>query len=113
MTTPSFGPDGLEIEYNSGKTIADVAVKKGAKYIIFSTLPPVREISGGKYTQVTPFDAKAKAEQHIRGLPIKSAFCALGSFMENFQSQPFLAPRQARDGTRVMARHVSPKTQFP
>jgi uncharacterized protein YbjT (DUF2867 family) len=113
MTTPSFGPDGLEVEYNSGKTIADIAVEKGAQYIIFSTLPPVKEISGGKYTKVTPFDAKAKAEQYIRDLPIKSAFYSGASFMENFQSQTFLAPRQAPDGNWVLARHVSPKTQFP
>ena len=113
MTTPTFGPGGLEAEYNSGKTIADVAVEKGVEYIIFSTLPSVKEISGGKYTKVTPFDAKAKAEQHIRGLPIKSAFYSPGSFMENFQSQAFLAPRRAPDGTWVMARHVSPKSQVP
>ena len=113
MTTPSFGPDGLEVEYNSGKTIADVAVENGAEYIIFSTLPPVKEISGGKYTKVTPFDAKAKAEQYIRGLHIKSAFYSAGYFMENFQAQTFLAPRQAPDGTWVLARHNSPKTQLP
>jgi hypothetical protein len=84
MTTPSFGPDGLEVEYNSAKTIADVAVEKGAEYIIFSTLPPAKQISGGKYTKITPFDAKAKAEQYIRGLPIKSAFYSGGSLVENF-----------------------------
>ena len=113
MTTPAFGPDGLEVEYNNGKAIADVAVEKGAKYIIFSTLPPVKQISGGKYTMVTPFDAKAKVEEYIRGLPIKSAFYSGGSFMENFQSQPFLAPKEAPDGTWVIARHISSKTQFP
>lgn len=113
MTTPSFGPDGLEVEYSNGKMIADVAVAKGVEYIIFSTLPSVTEISGGKYTKVTPFDAKAKIEQHIRSLRIKSAFYSPGFFMENFQSQPFLAPQQAPDGTWVLARHASPKTQLP
>lgn len=113
MTTPSFEPDGLEVEYNSGITIADVAVEKGAEYIIFSTLPPAREISGGKYTKIDHFEAKAKAEQYIRGLSIKSAFCSLGVFMQNFQSIPFLAPQQAPDGTWVMARHNSPKAQMP
>ncbi|MCJ1434197.1 hypothetical protein MMC27_003564 [Xylographa pallens] len=113
MTIPSFGPDGFEIEYNSGTTIADVAVEKGAEYIIFSTLPPVKEISGGKYTKVTLFDAKAKAEQHIRGLLIKSAFYCPGSFMQNFQAQDFLPLRQAPDGNWVMARHVASKTQLP
>jgi uncharacterized protein YbjT (DUF2867 family) len=113
MTTPSFGPNAFEVEYNNGKTIADVAVEKGAEYIIFSTLPPIEKISGGKYTKVTPFDAKAKVEQYIRSLPIKSAFYSAGSFMENFQSQAFLAPREAPDGTWVITRHVSPKSLVP
>jgi hypothetical protein len=33
--------------------------------------------------------------------------------MENFQSQFFLAPKQAVDGTWVLARHVSPQSKFP
>jgi uncharacterized protein YbjT (DUF2867 family) len=113
MTTPSFDPAGLEVEFNSGKMIADVAVQKGSEYIIFSTLPAVNEISGGKYIHVTAFDAKAKVEQHIRGLCIKSAFVSLGFFMQNLQSQPFLSPRKAPDGTWVLSRHISPKIQMP
>src|SRR4051812_10094021 len=33
--------------------------------------------------------------------------------MENFQSQPFLAPKPVGDGTYVLARHISPKIEFP
>lgn len=110
MTAPSLSPD---IEYNIVKTIADIAVEQDAEYIIFSTLPSVHEISGGKYTKVTPFDTKARAEQYIRSLPIRSAFCSLGSFMENFQSQTFLAPRKADDGTWVVALPVASDIQWP
>ena len=114
MTTPDFGPNALEVEFTAAKTIADVAVARGAEYIIFSTLPSVTEISGGKYTKVTPFDAKAKAETYIRDLPIKSAFFSPGSFMENFQSQSFLAPRHDRKSDAwVMARHNPPSTLVP
>ena len=110
MTTPTFDLDGgLEVEYNSGKTIADVAVEKGAEYIIFSTLPPIKEISGGKYSTAIHFDAKAKIEQYIRSLPIKSAFYSPGGFMQNFGNMPMLAPRQASDGTWVVSTHNSPK----
>ncbi len=112
MTNPDFSPGGLEKEYNSAKTIADVAVEKGATYIIFSTLPSVRDLSGGKYTKVSHAEAKAKADQYIRGLPIKSAFYSPGFFMENFQSLPFLAPQPAPDGTWVLARALSPNTKF-
>ena len=111
MTTPSFGHNALEIEYNTGKTIADVAVEKKVPYIIFSTLPPAKEISGGKYTKITPFDAKAQVEQYIRGLPIKSAFYSPAFFMQNFQYPNFQAPQKSTDGTWVLARHMSPKTQ--
>lgn len=113
MTVPTFGPDAVEAEFNTAKTIADIAVEKGIRYIIFSTLPSMTDMSGGKYTNVTAFDAKAKAEQYIRGLPIKSAFCALGSFMENLQSQTFLAPKPRSDGTWVLSRPVSATSQMP
>ncbi|KAK4541891.1 hypothetical protein LTR36_007255 [Oleoguttula mirabilis] len=113
VTVPTFGPDGLEAEYNSGKTIADVAIETRIEYIIFSTLPSVNQLSGGKYTHATQFDAKAKAEQYIRGLPIKSAFVSLGFYMEIFQAIPFLAPQKASDGTYVIPRHNSPKAKLP
>ncbi|KAL8709418.1 MAG: hypothetical protein Q9220_005801 [cf. Caloplaca sp. 1 TL-2023] len=113
MTTPAFGPDGFEIEYNSAKTIADVAVEKGVSYIIFSTLPPTKEISGGKYTKVTPFDAKAAAEKYIRSLDIKSAFYSPGAFMENFLSYPFMRPRQQNgpDDDWILTLHTSPQSK--
>ena len=113
MSTPSFGPDAFEIEYNNCKTIADVAVAQHAQYLIFSTLPSVKKISGSKLTNVVPFDVKAEAAEYIRTLPIKSAFYCPGSFMENFQSQTFLAPKKSSDGTWIMSRHTSPKTRLP
>jgi uncharacterized protein YbjT (DUF2867 family) len=113
MTTPSLGPDAFEVELANAKRIADVAVDQGAEYIIWSTLPSVRDISKGKYTAVVPFDTKAAAEEYIRTLPIKSAFLSFGSFMENYQSQPFLFPTKADDGTYVVSRHISPQAKFP
>ncbi|KAM7189227.1 hypothetical protein V8F20_010231 [Naviculisporaceae sp. PSN 640] len=113
MTVPSFGPDAVESEFNTAKMLADIAVDQGVKYIIFSTLPAVSKISGGKYTQVTPFDAKARAEEYIRSLPVKSSFCSLGSFMENLQAQKFLAPKLSPDGAWVYSRPVSVSTKLP
>lgn len=110
VTAPLLNPD---VEYNTVKTIADIAVEKDAKYIIFSTLPSISELSGGKYTKVAPFDIKAKVEQYIRGLPIQSAFCSLGSFMENFEGLSLLAPRKQEDGTWAVSLHVSSKVQWP
>ncbi|KAJ5950489.1 uncharacterized protein N7479_008902 [Penicillium vulpinum] len=113
MTTPDISADAFNVEVGHAKRIADVALEQGVDYFIWSTLPSIRGLSNGKYSSVVPFDAKAAAEDYIRTLPIKSAFVSLGSFMENFQSQTFLAPTQAPDGTYVLARHTSPKAQFP
>lgn len=113
MTIPSFTPDGLEVEFSHGKTIADAAVRQGVKYLIFSTLPAVNEISGGKYYHVTPFDAKAKIEHYIRNLPIKSAFVSFGFFMQNLHTQPFLGPVPAPDGTWILARPAPSTSRIP
>lgn len=114
MTAPtSFNPEAAEREYQNARTIADVAVEKGAEYLIFSTLPSVHDISGGKYTKVGAFDTKAKAEKYMRELPIKTAFYCPGSFMENFAAQPYLLPRDTGDGTWLMARHMSPTALIP
>ncbi|KAF7188498.1 NmrA-like family domain-containing protein 1 [Pseudocercospora fuligena] len=113
MTTPSVGPEAVEIEFNTAKNIADVAVSSGVKYLIWSTLPAVSEISNGKYSKVTAFDAKAKAGDYIRGLPIKSAFVSLGFFMENFRSQPFLTAQRDSNGAWIMARPHSANTSYP
>ena len=114
MTAPAFGPDALSTEYDIIKTVADVCVSKQVSYIIFSTLPNVTSISAGKYTKVTPFDAKAKGEQYIRSLPIKSAFYCPGSFMENFYAPSGVALQKAAAGdTWSIRRNASPKMQMP
>lgn len=116
MTTPVFGVDDpLEAEFEVIKTIADVAVEVNVQFLIFSTLPSIRNISQGKYTAVAPFDAKAKGEEYIKTLPIKSAFYCPGSFMENFASQQMLAPRQdpQQTDTWVLSRNMSPQTKMP
>ncbi|KAI2626026.1 hypothetical protein GGS26DRAFT_562967 [Hypomontagnella submonticulosa] len=114
MTTPFLGPDGVGIEYNNAKRIADAAVAKGAEYLIFSTLPSIKALSGNKVRGlVSPFDEKADAEKYMRGLPIKSAYFAAGLFMSNFQEQPFLTPRQSPDGTAILSLHVPATTKLP
>ncbi|KAB5545662.1 hypothetical protein GE09DRAFT_1243415 [Coniochaeta sp. 2T2.1] len=113
MTPPSSGLTNFQIELDKAKTMADAAVEAGVEYIIFSTLPSITEISGGKYTKVFLFDAKAAAEGHIRSLPVKSAFVSLGGFMENFRNPRSVIRRKGEDGSVILARHDSPTAGFP
>ncbi|KAF5005579.1 hypothetical protein FDECE_7986 [Fusarium decemcellulare] len=113
MTTPDFGTDAIQLEFDAAKNVADVSVERGVQYIIFSTLPPVKDISGGKYSKITMFDAKAKAESYIRSLPIRSAFYSPSSFMEIWITAA--APKKTSDGSNkfIMAQPASPRTRVP
>lgn len=118
ITNPTFGPTTgttgpLLDEYEQAKQIADIAVENGVDYLIFSTLPAVRDISDGRYTRVVHFDAKANAEKYIHRLPVKSAFISLGCFMENFINTPFMRPQLASDGTYILSSPNAPQTKLP
>ncbi|KXJ88006.1 hypothetical protein Micbo1qcDRAFT_167116, partial [Microdochium bolleyi] len=121
VTTPSLGPDAVDTEYNTATLIADAAAEQGVQHFIWSTLTNITEASGGKYTRVTAFDAKAKAEVYIRGLAgqgkFKASFFAAGSYMENFADQSFLAPtrRVVSDGEEewVLTRPCVPGARVP
>lgn len=113
LTAPTMGPDAMALETLQGKALADAAIAAKAQYLIFSTLPKVSAISGGKYTGVVGFDAKADVETYIRSLPIKSAFFAPGSFMQNFNTFMVPQPNPAVPGTYVIRRHVSPQSKLP
>ncbi|MCJ1415589.1 NmrA-like domain-containing protein 1 [Xylographa parallela] len=111
LTIPTFGPNAKVQEVTRGKAMADIAVAEGLQYIIFSTLPHVTTVSGGKYTKVAAWDAQAEIEEYIRSLPIKSAFFSPGSFMRNYQT--IMGPRPTESGSYVISRPVSPKSQLP
>nr|POE50126.1 nmra-like family domain-containing protein 1 [Quercus suber] len=110
MTNANLGPDAAEVEFQEAKAIADTAVAQGVQYLIFSTLPSPMELSGGKYTRVDHFEAKAKAEKYIRGLAIKSAYYAPGVFLQNLINFPFMAPQKEDDGSYAIAR-LNPPNQ--
>ncbi|KAL8653254.1 MAG: hypothetical protein Q9210_002208 [Variospora velana] len=98
-------------EVNHGRALADAAVAVGVPFLIYSTLPHAGNISGGKLKNMGHFDGKAEVEQHIRTLPLRSAFIAPGSFMSNFHAS--MAPHPAGDGTYAFANFVNPNTKMP
>ena len=100
-----------ERELAQGKAMADAAVAVGVQYFIFSTLTNGSKVSDGKIKNMAHFDVKAEIEDYIRAKPIKSAFFAPGSFMQNFNH--FMGPRPAGDGTYAIAHFVKPETQLP
>ena len=98
-------------EVRQGKAIADAAVAAGVHYLIYSTLPHAGKISSGKCRKMDHFDGKAEVEAYIRTLPIKSAFFAPGTFMQNFGAT--MRPFPAGDGTYALSNSIKPETQLP
>lgn len=107
---PVYDSDVRSREVAQGKAMADSAVAAGAQYFIFNSSVNTEKISGGKYTGIDHFDAKAEVEEYIRTLPIKCAFYAPAGFMENFTS--YLAPHPVGDGTFVITNVVTPQTKM-
>jgi uncharacterized protein YbjT (DUF2867 family) len=96
MMTPSIAPP-LTYEFELGKQLADAAVEAGVKHIIFSSLENVDRITEGK--KFAPhFTDKAKIEEYIRTLPIKSSFIYMAFFYTNLLE--FYTPK-LKDGMLV------------
>ncbi|KAI4267093.1 MAG: hypothetical protein LQ337_008517 [Flavoplaca oasis] len=81
-----------ELEVAQGKAMADAAVATGAELIVWSSLPNVAAMSGGKLSRIKNYDDKAEVEDYIRTLPIKSNFFMpamyMQQFMEKFKPKP-------------------------
>jgi len=100
-------------ETRQAKALVDEAVKQGVKYIIWSTLSSPAKISDGKLKNAEHFDVKAEIEDYIRGLPVKSAFFAPGSFMQNFFTNQMPRPSYTNDGSFMLANLLAPTTKVP
>ncbi|KAF2128282.1 NAD(P)-binding protein [Dothidotthia symphoricarpi CBS 119687] len=103
MTTTQYQGGTREIETRQAKDFCAAAMEAGVQYIIFSSMSHPFEISDGKLKNVEHFDVKAEIEEYIRSLPIKAAFFAPGSFMQNLQNHMKPRPSPANDGTFVLA----------
>jgi hypothetical protein len=85
------GEHAYEIEVRRGKAIVDataeVLEKEGVlERFVWSTLPGFRELSGGKYTFVYHFDAKAEVSGYLKGkneLWEKSSLLNMGFYATN------------------------------
>ncbi|KAJ7704989.1 hypothetical protein B0H17DRAFT_921018 [Mycena rosella] len=71
-------------EVVQGKNIVDAAKKVGVKFFIFSSLPSIAKISGGKYTNCMNYEDKAVVEEYLKSSGLTHASLHLGSFLENY-----------------------------
>jgi uncharacterized protein YbjT (DUF2867 family) len=113
VTTTQYTGSTREVETRQVKAVCEAALKQGVEYIIFSSMSHPFKISDGKLKNVEHFDDKAEIEEHIRTLPVKSAFFAPGSFMTNLEDRMKPRPSPANDGTFVLADLLPGNTPVP
>lgn len=93
LMTPAIVPPATH-ETELGKQQADAAVAAGVQHIVFSGLENVERITGGK--KFAPhFTDKARVEEYIRTLPVRSSFIYLAFFYTNLIE--FYPPRMEGD----------------
>ncbi|KAJ7185264.1 hypothetical protein C8R46DRAFT_375565 [Mycena filopes] len=102
MTSP-----GKTSEVTQGQTMIDAAKEAGVKFFLFSSLPSLKELSGGKYN-VPSFDEKAEIEVYLKSSGLPSASLLLGGFAENFWTRNFL--KKTPTGFNITLPKYSPET---
>ncbi|RFB81185.1 NmrA/HSCARG family protein [Methylovirgula sp. 4M-Z18] len=93
LMTPPIAPPATH-EADLGRELADAAVEAGVQHLVFSSLENVDEITNGR--KFAPhFTDKAKIENYIRSLPIRSSFIYLAFFYTNLFE--YYTPRMEGD----------------
>ena len=94
--TNFWEPGGTD-EIAQGKAAVDAAKRAGVDHFVWSTLPNVREISGGKY-DVPHFTNKAMVDAAVAEAGFRyHSFVVAPSFYQNLQGQG--GPTPQRDGS--------------
>ncbi|KAJ7160196.1 NAD(P)-binding protein [Mycena filopes] len=85
VTFPIFpikaeGPNELV----TGMNILEAAKEVGVKFFLYSSLPSISKISGGKYKNALHYDQKAVVEERLRASGLANASIQVGGFLENY-----------------------------
>jgi uncharacterized protein YbjT (DUF2867 family) len=94
-----FGKDPNE-EERQGKMIADVAKDKNIKWLIWSSLPNVKNESDGKLNEVVHFTGKNNVEQYIKQLGIPATFVYLSVYYSTIGN--FFKIYDEPNGTKIL-----------
>lgn len=95
MTPPIVKVPPEELELTLGMELANAAVAAGVEHVVFSGLENVEARTDG--TKWAPhFTDKAKVEDYIRSLSVRSSFVYLAFYYTNFLE--YYVPRRSPDG---------------
>ncbi|KZV78226.1 NAD(P)-binding protein [Exidia glandulosa HHB12029] len=98
-------------ETAEGKLMVDAAKAVDVKLFIFSGLPHVSKLSGGKYGNVQHFDGKGEIAEYARS-QLPTVDVQAGYYMTNL-TNPLVALTKVEDGSYLWERPTSGDPRFP
>jgi len=99
-----------QYELTQGTLLADVAKAAGVQHFVWSSLPDVEKITGGKL-HVPHFTYKHKVEEHIKAIGLPATFVYASCYVENYTN--FFLPKWAADGVPEFYLPLKPETEVP
>ncbi|KAJ7745963.1 hypothetical protein B0H14DRAFT_3117479 [Mycena olivaceomarginata] len=92
VTVPVFFYPNMEGkgELVQGKNIVDAAKEVGVKFFIWSSLPSLAKISGGKYKNAVHYEEKEAVREYLESSGLTHASLFLPGFLENLHSLPLV-----------------------
>ncbi|EGN92972.1 hypothetical protein SERLA73DRAFT_190344 [Serpula lacrymans var. lacrymans S7.3] len=74
---------GVNTEEKIGKSLVDSAKEVGVRFFVWSSLPNLTKVTGGKYCHAYHFDNKANVEDYLKESGLPNATLRTGFFAEN------------------------------
>ncbi|KAF8156208.1 NAD(P)-binding protein [Mycena galopus ATCC 62051] len=89
VTNPVFFLPNMEGkgEVVQGKNIIEAAKEAGVKFLIWTSLPSLTRVSGGKYKNCVHYDEKEAVQEYLKSSGLAHASLLLPAFLENFWKQ--------------------------
>ncbi|KAJ7850093.1 hypothetical protein B0H13DRAFT_2401802 [Mycena leptocephala] len=92
VTVPVFFHPNMENknEQVQGTNMVDAAKEVGVKFFIWTSLPSITNLSGGKYKNVVHCDQKAAVQEYLKSSGLTHASLLLPAFLENYWTRGLL-----------------------
>ncbi|KAJ7679126.1 NAD(P)-binding protein [Mycena polygramma] len=102
----------VEREINEGKLLIDAAKAAGVSRIVWSGLPSISKLSGGKYVHVWRFDGKAVVTEYARESGVPFVDVQAGFYGTSLLTNPIAITKQD-DGSFAITWPVKPTWVAP
>ncbi|KAJ7770031.1 hypothetical protein B0H16DRAFT_1881825 [Mycena metata] len=84
LTVPHFPHEEGKDEITQGRNMIDAAKEVGVKFFIWTSLPSIKKVSGGKYQTCTQYDHKEIVAEYLKTSGLPHAILLLPAFLENY-----------------------------